>query len=68
MKNLVAIALVALVALVALLFIERSKQQEVPPENYGYSPPTVEDRQQLFGAGEERTFSQAAPHLFTNTK
>lgn len=65
MKNLVAIALVALVA---LLFIELSKQQEVPHENYGYSPPTVEDRQQLFGAGEERTFSRAAPHLFTNTK
>lgn len=62
------IFVILLLLFIAALFSERSHQQEAPPENYGYSPPTQEDRQQVFGAGEERTFSQAAPHLFTNTK
>lgn len=64
MKTFLAILLLILVA---ALVSDGARQHNVPPENYGYSPPTREDRQ-LFGDGEERTLSKAAPHLFTNSK
>lgn len=64
MKTLVAVALIVLAGVLAL---DSARHSAEPVENYGYQPPTNEDRQ-LFGSDQERTLSKAAPHLFEDAK
>lgn len=62
------IFIAVVVALAVLAVAERSAQQVAPPiEQYGYTPPSQEERN-LYGAENAPSLHEAAPELFEDGK